>query len=287
MIRLLVVLFLAWSAVAAEKPTVVDATPYQDLIIKGREAQRKGLMGKALEAFEEAIKLDSKSFAGYFFRGQVLAAMRKPEEAIASFSKVIELDPKASSAYEGRAEEEFKLGQVDRSVSDFDRYVTLEPRRLPYEWQRGIALYYAGKYEEGRKQFELHQTVNPHDVENGVWHFLCVARESGFEKARQSILSINGDLRVPMPEVYELFRGSGSVDDVLKACRKGNPSDRELESRMFYAHLYVGLYFEAKGDKEQTFEHIKAAATEFAQDDYMGDVAKVHFKRLVGAIGAK
>jgi len=288
MIRFLLVLLMASSVVAAaEKPSVIDAPPYDDLIIKAQEAFRKGLMGKALEASDEAIKLDPKRAAAYFLRGKVLSVQRKPEEAIAAFSKVIELDPKASSAYEGRAEDEFRLGQMGRSVDDFDRYVALEPRRLPYEWQRGISLYYAGKYSEGRKQFELYQTVDPHDVENGVWQFLCAARENGFEKARESMLAISGDRRVPMEEIYELFRGNGTVDGVLKACKKGNPSETELESRMFNAHLYLGLYFEAKGDKEQAFEHMKAAATEFARDDYMGDVAKVHFKRLVGAIGGK
>src|SRR3954470_2484437 len=123
MIRFLFAALVTISAFAAEKAEPVEATPYQDLVIKGREAQRKGLTGKALEAFDAAIKLDPKNFAAYFFRGQVLAVQRKPEEAIASFTKVIELDPKASSAYEGRAEEEFKLGQIDRSVDDFNRYV--------------------------------------------------------------------------------------------------------------------------------------------------------------------
>src|SRR5205823_6267451 len=164
-----------------------------------------------------------------------ISALRKHEEAITAFTKVIELDRKASTTYHGRAEEEFKLGQIERSVEDFDEYIKLEPKRTPYEWQRGIALYYAGKYEEGRRQFELHQTVNPHDVENGVWHFLCVARASGFEKARAAILLITGDLRVPMRGIYELFGGNGTVDDVLKATKKGNPSEAELEARRFYA----------------------------------------------------
>jgi lipoprotein NlpI len=127
--------------------------------------------------------------------------------------------------------------------------------------------------------------VNPHDVENGVWHFICAARESSFEKARAAMLPISGDTRIPMREVYELFAGKGTVEDVLKAAKRGNPSGPELDGRMFYAHLYLGLYFEAKGEKEKAYEHIKAAATEFPQDDYMGDVAKVHFKRLLAAGG--
>ena len=48
-------------------------------------------------------------------------------------------------------------------------------------WQRGIALYYAGRYQDCREQFESHRTVNPDDVENAAWHFLvcCARRVSG------------------------------------------------------------------------------------------------------------
>ncbi len=101
------------------------------------------------------------------------------------------------------------------------------------------------------------------------------------------MLPITGDLRVPMREIYELFRGNMSVDDVLKATRKDDPSDVELENRRFYAQLYLGLYFEAKGNKDQAYEHIKRAATEFVADHYMGDVARVHFKRLLAPAASK
>jgi lipoprotein NlpI len=282
--RLLLIFFLAIAAVAAEKTNapIVKASPYQNLIIDAREAEAKGLMGKALESLDRAIQLDPNGVAAYFFKGQILALQRKNEEAIAVFSKVIELDPKASSAYEGRGEEEFKLGRIEKSIDDFNQYLRLEPRQAPYHWKRGIALYYAGKYDEGRKQFELHQTVNPQDVENGAWHFICAARSESIDKARQSMIPIAGDMRVPMREIYELYRGNATPDDVLKAAKKDNPSPAELDGRLFYAHLYLGLYFEAQGDKEQAYEHIKRAATDFiSTDPYMGDVARVHFKRLL------
>jgi hypothetical protein len=43
-------------------------------------------------------------------------------------------------------------------------------------WQRGIALYYAGRYKDCRLQFESHRTVNPNDVETVREH----ARRGGF-----------------------------------------------------------------------------------------------------------
>jgi len=83
-----------------------------------------------------------------------------------------------------RAVSDFERGRVVESAAGFDNLIKLVPDSAPQLWQRGIALYYAGRYKDCRAQFESHRTVNPNDVENAVWHFLCVTRESGVEKAR-------------------------------------------------------------------------------------------------------
>ena len=70
------------------------------------------------------------------------------------------------------------------------------------------------------------------------------------------MLPISGDARVPMTEVYELFKGKATVDDVLKAARKGEPSPVVLENRLFYANLYLGLFFEAQGDEKNRAMHL-------------------------------
>jgi lipoprotein NlpI len=165
------------------------------------------------------------------------------------------------------------------TVADFDKVIKLNPGREPYHWQRGISLYYAGEFERGRKQFEKHKTVNPDDVENAAWHFLCVARASGVEKARRSLIPVTGDARVPMAQVQLLFAGKATPEDVLAAANAGNPGEAELRRRLCYAHLYIGLYHEATGNGEAAKEHILLAAEKYAGDDYMGDVARVHAAR--------
>jgi lipoprotein NlpI len=182
----------------------------------------------------------------------------------------------AASDFEKRGEEHFKRGEIKEAIADFDKVIELRPGQEPYHWQRGIAYYYAGEYQKGRRQFELHQTVNPNDVENAVWHFLCVAKTESFDKARQQLISIHGDSRVPMTEIYRLFAGKGSAEAVLAAATEGDPSPTERKSRLFYAHLYLGLYDEAKGNRAGTLEHIRAAVRDFGQPHYMGDVARVH-----------
>src|SRR5262245_37786746 len=97
-----------------------------------------------------------------------------------------------------RAVADFQSGRIAESVAGFDNLVKLVPDIEPQLWQRGIALYYAGRYPECRAQFESHRTVNPNDVENAAWQFLCSARAESPEKARGAPLPGGRGSSVPM-----------------------------------------------------------------------------------------
>ena len=101
---------------------------------------------------------------------------------------------------------DFRAVRIAESVKGFDQVAKLVPSYAPQLWQRGIAQYYARQYKQCRAQFESHRTVNPNDVENAAWHFLCVARAESAEKARAALLPVGPDARVPMRQVYEMFR---------------------------------------------------------------------------------
>jgi lipoprotein NlpI len=174
-----------------------------------------------------------------------------------------------------RAVADFRSGRIAESVVGFDTLAQLLPDRAPGLWQRGIALYYAGRYKDCRAQFESHRTVNPNDVENAAWHFACVARGETPEKARAALLPVGPDSRKPMREIYQMLRGALTPEQVLAA------GAGQIESE-FYAHLYLGLYFEALGSSGRALEHITAAAADryAATGGYMHTVARVHLELL-------
>ena len=173
-----------------------------------------------------------------------------------------------------RAVEDFRRGRIAESVSGFDRVAAALPESAPQLWQRGIALYYAGRYKDCRVQFESYRTVNPNDVENAAWHFLCVARAESPEKARAALLPVGQDSRVPMREIYKMFGGQLTPEQILAAAGAGTESQ-------FYAQLYAGLYFEALGRNDRALAHIsKAADDRYAVGGYMHMVARVHLGLL-------
>lgn len=267
---LALVLLLPWSAAACA------ADSAEELQKKAAQALQEGKADEAVRLAGMAVALEPKKADGYFFRGQVYERLQKHAEAIQDFDTAVELKPDLADAYQFRGAEHFKLGHIRQSLADFDKYLELRPDQRPGHWQRGITLYYAGQFDEGARQFARYEAVTKNDVENAVWHYLCVARKSGEEEARKSLLKIGHDRRVPLMQVYDLFKGKATPEDVLAAVREGSPDPKELRMRQFYAHLYLGLYAEARGDKKKALEFMKQAADEAPTPHYMGDVARVH-----------
>jgi lipoprotein NlpI len=275
----LVALSFALSATAAEKP--------EEYILEATKAFQSGERDKAFEIAGKALAAYPKDARLHLLHGQLNGATAKHEEAIADYRKCLELDPKLADAHNLLGMEYFKLGKIAESVAAFDRYLELRPEAAPGHWQRGLSLYYAGKYEEGKKQFEGYEKVDTNDVENAVWHFLCAARKDGIDKARAGMLKIGKDKRLPMMEVYALFKGERKPADVLAAAQRDGLKDEERKQALFYAHLYLGLYYDVTGDKAKALEHMTQAAGKYHIGHYMGDVAHVHEELLRKEMNAK
>ena len=222
-----------------------------------------------------ADKADSAAALELLQKGKKAYENRHYDEAIKAYSACIAKDPTLAIAYQDRGICEFMRSRFKESVADFDHYLKLEPKKANGHWQRGIALYYLGKYDEGKKQFEGYEAVDTNDVENAVWHLMCAAKKDGLAKARKGIMKVGKDRRVPMMEVYDLFAGTKKPEDIMKAAMAGDLTEEQRKPNLFYAHLYLGLYYDMVGDEKKAIEHLKQASGKYKLN-YMGEVARVH-----------
>ena len=206
------------------------------------------------------------------------AKARQSQEAVDWATKAIETGAADPIAFYLRGRERLRLGEFQKSVADFDRYRILRPAVASRLWERGIACYYAKQFQAGADQFRAYQTYHGNDVENAVWHVVCLAPSIGFEQAQSKMLPIEFDARIPMMDIYRLFRGEGKPEDVMRAARRGNPTPQQLNDRLMYANLYLGLYHESKGELDQSRKYLETAAQKHRNDNYMWDVARVHAK---------
>jgi lipoprotein NlpI len=229
---------------------------------------------------KKAAELDPKNPAVPFAAARAHEALRQHAEAATAWTKVVELEPKAVRALDSRGDCYLKMGQFKEAIEDFDKYLKADPKFAPDHWRRGIALYYAGRFKDGADQFDLHRKVNPEDVENSAWHYLCNARATTPKKAREELIPVTKDGRVPMNKVLDLFAGKIKPQDVLDAAEKAKLEGEALKEARFYANLYVALFYESEGDAKSCLTHMTAAVEKYPIGHYMWDVAGVHLKLL-------
>src|SRR6266699_6160009 len=132
------VFFATFMARAAEKSA-------EELLTQAGVSFAKGTREDAIELAAKAIQAEPKNAKAYYVRGRFYAEVRQPQKAVQDFTRTLALDSRAALAYYHRGAEGFKLGRVKESAADFDKFVDLTPDQMPYLWQRGISLYYAGR----------------------------------------------------------------------------------------------------------------------------------------------
>jgi lipoprotein NlpI len=243
-----------------------------------------GKFAEAETAADKVIAANDKSAIAYKLRGQIRDATDKLQGAIQDFTAALALDLGKEDRFavlDSRGNAHFKQGEMKEAIEDFDACIKLQPNMEPQHWRRGIAYYYAGRFDEGQKQFEHYQNVDGNDVENVVWRFLCMARREGVARARQDLWKVGPDRRVPMTTIYELFKGTAKPEDVMAAAQVSARNPGEAQQRLFYAHLYLALYGEATGAKQAEIkDHLSKAVAIYSAGPYMWSVARVHLKRL-------
>jgi lipoprotein NlpI len=247
---------------------------------RASDALQAGENEKAVQAAEEAVKLAPKKAQAWYLLGEAQSRLRKHEEAIKDYEKAYELDNKLVAAINQRGGERFRLGLVKESIEDFEKYIKANPRAYDDHWRYGISLYYAGRAADGAKQFKAGERAFGNDVENVFWHYLCNARVDGVDKARQALLKVGaqGDSRVPMMKVNELIQGKIKPKEVIDTAVKAKLEGEAKTEALFYAHLYVGLNYEAEGNSKKALEHLTIAVKDYKIGHYMWDVANVHLK---------
>lgn len=250
------------------------------LLEKSKSAMMDGKFQEAAEFAEKAAKADEKNAEAPYTAGLAYLRLRNNESAIKAFTLALDRNPKLLIARDRRGDAYLKSGKWTEAIADFDTFLKAHPEFEPEHWRRGIALYYAGKFEDGKKQFETHRKVNPEDVENSAWHYLCNARANSPKQAREDLIPVTKDARVPMKQVLELFGGKLKPQDVIDAAEGAKLTGTDKTSARFYAHLYVALYYESEKDEKKALEHLTTAVEKYKIGDYMWDVGDAHLKLI-------
>ena len=210
-----------------------------------------------------AVALTSSLATTVRGQGTSAASRHLANAELASFRKVIkeatlelESDPSVD-AFSRRGDARFFLGDFNGAATDYRNMVELRPSLDQSHWRLGIALFYAGNYDQAVAQFEKYHSFDDVDRENGIWRYFSQYKATDSQQARKELLRYEKDDREPFGDVYRLFAGKIEPAAVLAAIQEARIEKPERLKREFYAQLYVGLNAAIENRPAEAIKHLR------------------------------
>ena len=189
------------------------------LIARGKEFSQKGDTAKALEAYDEAIRLDPKSAIAFEHRGELWSQKKEFGKAIKDFDEAIRLEPKLVLAFIQRAITKQTKGDRFGAIKDYNEAIKLDAKNPQVYYQRGQCWYMQLDYTKAFKDFDEAIRLEPKN-ENSYWYRAHIYASKGeFDLA---IKDYDESIRLN-PKVYQFYSSRALLRAICpdKAYRDG------------------------------------------------------------------
>lgn len=252
---------------------VTTATMADEAVKKSQIAASDAKDAKSAEAADAEIQTMNKELTAEL-EGQLKA-----------LPAIVDTDADPVGKYSRRGDLHMFLGKFAEAEADYKKMSELKPDLDASHWRLGIAMYLAGHPEDAAAQFDKYHSFDNVDRENGIWRYLSHRAAFGKEKAREQLLKYEKDDRPPFREVYQLFEGTMTADQVLQSISPDLP-ESSRQSRLFYAQLYVGLNEAAEDKPDAAMKALREAVkNEWPREagfgpNYMWHVGRLQYLRL-------
>jgi serine/threonine protein kinase len=144
------------------EPTVISSGKSREDWLKERNAFRgRKLYQEALEAYEQASRLDPTNAVAHNNKGAALDDLKRYEDALKAYEEAIRLDPNNATAYSNKGVILSNLGRYEETLKVYEEAIRLDPNNATAYRNKGHALGNLGRYEEALKAYEETIRLDP------------------------------------------------------------------------------------------------------------------------------
>ena len=129
-----------------------------DWFKEGNDWRDKGEFLKAIECYDEAIRLKPDDAAAYNNKGVALSALGRKEEAIECYDEAIRLKPDNAAAYNNKGNALSALGRKEEAIACYDEAIKRKPDDATAYNNKGNALSDLGRYSKAAECFHKADT---------------------------------------------------------------------------------------------------------------------------------
>ena len=115
----------------------------------GRKFYNKRMYNRALQEFDQAVKIDPSNFRALYWRGRVYLKMGHYDKATADFKMVVELKPDYARPYHNLGWLSYQKGKYEESIQYLNKAIELEPNNGWAYYTRGRSHFKKGDLQSG------------------------------------------------------------------------------------------------------------------------------------------
>jgi tetratricopeptide (TPR) repeat protein len=134
------------------------------LIEQGYNAAMQKSYGASIQAFTQAIDLDSSYAFAYLNRGNTYHELKQLDLALVDYNKAIALDATDDSAYYNRGLLYENLNRYDLAMDDYDKAIAINPDNIYAHNNRGIGYARAKQYNLAIADYNKAITIAPNNA---------------------------------------------------------------------------------------------------------------------------
>jgi|GEM_PF-1149860 len=109
---------------------------------------------KAIQAYSQALTIDSKYIKAYYKRGLTYSSLKNYHAAIADFNQLISLDANYAEAYNARGLARKVIGDFEGASFDYNQAIAIAPNYAEVYLNRGMLHYAMGEQIKARQDYE-------------------------------------------------------------------------------------------------------------------------------------
>lgn len=214
---------------------------------------------KAIELFDEAVRLNPGLAEAYLKRGGAYAVLGELDNALHDYSESIRLSPLQPNAYFVRGLLFILLGQYNEAVADLNQVIRLDPQNVQAYRFRGISHSYLEEFglaiEDYTRAIELDSSLIEALGARGIIYWRLGQVENALTDFTSSI-----DLLPDDPSAYNtralVHVSAGNLEQALADANRAlelSPSAAYILDTRAYVYLKSADYENAKLDYEAIF----------------------------------
>ncbi|PHR93055.1 MAG: hypothetical protein COA78_33160 [Blastopirellula sp.] len=162
---------------------------------------------KAMADFNATIRLNSRFANAWYNRAELKYQLGQYTQAISDYSQAIRLDPKDAAAYNGRGHSRYLLEQYKAALSDYSQAVRLAPNQMEGYANRADALSDLGYWETSIRDYQqaLKIDAKADRAKQGLAWVLATCPDVQFRNPQQAVRYAQEALADPTGKDYRYY----------------------------------------------------------------------------------